>query len=56
VLVIAFGFPKTFIFEALSRFRWHQSFLGLLFPVLSDTKLAQWNGVNPFSWGWSPLY
>jgi len=48
VLVIAFGFPKTFIFEALSRFHWLQSFLlGLLFPVLSDTKLAQWNGVNP---------
>jgi hypothetical protein len=44
VLVIAFGFPKTFIFEALSRFHWLQSFLlGLLFPVLSDTKLAQWN-------------
>jgi hypothetical protein len=42
VLVIAFGFPKTFIFEVLESFYWFQFFpLRLSFPVLSDTKLAQ---------------
>jgi hypothetical protein len=35
-------FPQNLYFEALRSFYWFPSFLlGLLFPVLSDTKLAQ---------------